>query len=89
MKSDLIHSIVFSSRCKQVALALALVGTAVSAWAGQQFTYLDLIKRLTDLESLGFPRGSRFPDVSVRSPPFFSNICAPGEMSGLTEGVRR
>ena len=52
MKSDLIHSIVFSSRCKQVALALALVGTAVSAWAGQQFTYLDLIKRLTDLESL-------------------------------------
>ena len=43
---------------------------------------------LVILESTGIYWKSVYA-VSVRSPPFFSNICAPGEMSGLTEGVRR
>ena len=52
MRSNFFHPIGFSKQCKHAALTLVLVGAAASAWAAQQFTYLDLVKRLTDLEAL-------------------------------------
>ncbi|MCX6907015.1 MAG: hypothetical protein NTY01_03115, partial [Verrucomicrobia bacterium] len=52
MNSNLIHSTGFSKQCRHAALTLALVCVAVSSSAAQQFTYLDLVKRLTDLEAL-------------------------------------
>ena len=51
MKLKITRPPAFSALLKHAALSLTLIA-AVSAWAGQQFTYLDLVKRLTDLESL-------------------------------------
>ncbi len=52
MESCLICSNGFFRQCKHAVVILALAGVAASAWSAQQFTYLDLIKRLTDLETL-------------------------------------
>ena len=52
MNSSPIRFSGFFRQHRLAALMLTLICVTASAWAGQQFTYLDLIKRLTDLESL-------------------------------------